>query len=63
MLNYNPTKFNGHSLSSGGDRSGDKTFLVCHAILQDNVIISSCDFMVGGHVHCDLAKLGDQRVQ
>ena len=63
MLNYNPTKFNGHSLSSGGDSSGNITFLVCHVILQDNVIISSCDFMVGGHVHCDLAKLVDQKVQ
>ena len=44
-MSYNAAKFDGHSHSG----SGVIRNLVCHVILQDQVVKGSCDFMGGSH--------------
>ena len=43
MVTYHPAKFGGHSSSDSGVIGN----LVCHVILQDNLVKGSCDFMGG----------------
>lgn len=42
-VNYHPVKFSGHRHSG----SRDIMFLVCHVIVQDDVIKGSCDYIGG----------------